>query len=202
MDASGIGMSGPQVVLDELNHRFLNSLQIIATLAAMHPHDDALEPGAGLRLARLRACIGALGRLHRQLASPHADSFEDGGAEICGALTEAFGRPVALTLSVEEEPEDPSLSRGLLLVLTELMTNALKHAWAEPLVVEVALARSGRGWRLRVDSNTRGARGRPRVAAALAEWLGGELSVDAGAGFAVSVALPACARAALPSVCV
>ena len=196
MDCSRFEPSGPYVVLDELNHRFLNSLQVIATLAAVDLRGEA-EHTVIAKLSNLRSCIGAFGRLHRMLALPTAWPFEDACSEICGALTEALGRPLALSLEVEAEPDDPALSRGLLLLLTELITNALKHARVEPLAVRVRLRREHRGWRLRVDSNTRGHPTRPRVAAALAEWLGGELSVVTDAGLAISVAMPARARAAL-----
>ena len=184
------------LVLEELNHRFLNSLQIIATLAAVSPRDGPVAPAIGAKLTRLRGTIGALGRLHRLLARP-APPFEDGCIEACGALTEAFGRCVSLTVDVEDEPDDPALSRGMLLLLTELVTNALKHGRGERLGLAVSLARERRGWRLRVESDAPGRPGRPKVATALAEWLGGELSVVTDAGFAVSVAMPARARAAL-----
>lgn len=181
--------SGPQLVLDELNHRFLNSLQIISTLAAVSAADCDPECSAH-RSQRLRDCIGALARLHRMLAGSEWTPFADGCVEVCRALTDAFGRPVSLDVHVDEEPDDASLSHGLLLVMAELMTNALKHAGAEPLIVAVTLSRSAWGWSLLVDSNTLGQSGRPRIAHALAAWLGGDLSVDAREGFAVSVTLP------------
>lgn len=187
------------LVLEELNHRFLNSLQIIATLAAVSPRDGPVAPAVGAKLSRLVGAIGALGQLHRLLARP-APPFEDGCAEVCAALTEAFGRRVLLSMEVEDAPEDPRLSRGLLLLLTELVTNALKHGRGEVLRLSVSLSRESRGWRLRVASDAPGQPGRPRVATALAEWLGGELSVVTDAGFAVSVAMPARARAALAAV--
>ena len=87
-----------------------------------------------------------LARLHRMLAGSAWTPFADGCVEVCRALTDAFGRPVSLDVHVDEEPDDASLSHGLLLVMAELMTNALKHAGAEPLIVAVTLSRSAWGW--------------------------------------------------------
>lgn len=200
MSVSQCAGSAPELVLEELNHRFLNSLQIIASLAHMQPQETASAPAVRERMGRLRDCISALGRLHRHLARPVMMPFEDAAAEICGAVAEAFGRPVQVSVSVDQEPADVSLSRGLQLMLAELMTNAVKHSRAERLSVGIELLQTWDGWVLRVGSNTQATSGTPRVAAALATWLGGELTVDRGQGFAVTVSLPVAARAALPFV--
>lgn len=182
-------MSGPQLVLDELNHRFLNSLQVIATLAAVTPTEA--EAGVSTRLQRLRTCIGALGAVHRLLANPIIPDVEDGAAEVCCALAAAFDRRVYVDLRVDSEPEDASLRRGLLLLVVELVTNALKHGSSEALAIQIALEFGVGGWRLTVRSSTRATSGKPRVATALAEWLGGALEVDLINDFTVRVTLPA-----------
>ena len=190
----GIGVQ--EVVLTELHHRFYNSLQVISSLAGGLMRSD-LQPADQRRAAaELQQRVAVIGGLHRLLAQPQGGDLKPVCDDLCRTLASAFAREDArISVSVRCTATDASTARGLLLMVAELVTNAMKHTLPEfPLSIDVDLTGRIEAYELKVISAGvgRGAAppGRPRVASELAELFGGSLAVETDRPYAVRVSLP------------
>jgi two-component sensor histidine kinase len=116
-----------QVLVKEINHRVKNSLQLVASMLSLQAADD---PEVGRRLQEASSRIMAIGRAHERLyRSPQVEKIELAGylTDICRDLHEvtpnvsfAASGPVFLNT-------DHAITVAL--VVTELVTNAAKHAY-------------------------------------------------------------------------
>jgi chemotaxis family two-component system sensor kinase Cph1 len=184
------------MLLRELNHRFFNSLQVIASMTGGLLRDQPHGHRAR-EVERIQDRLAQLGRLHRLLAEPMEQSQTLLAAcrLLCRTLTQAFDRPDArVLLMISSGPEDPMQIRGLMLLIAELVTNALKHASAGmPATIRITLDCREQGYRLNVRSEDLGAEGPcapPRIAAHIVRSLGGTLDAFRRKGFHVRVLLP------------
>lgn len=150
-----------QVLLQELNHRVANSLQIIASILMQRvKRVQSEEARTHLREAHSR--VMSIATLQRLLASN-----ESGGVvlklyltDLCASIgASMIADPDRLTLNVSADDSvmssDQSVSVGL--IVTELAINALKHAFpdaAQPHCrIDVDFAAQGSGWVLTVSDN-------------------------------------------------
>jgi two-component sensor histidine kinase len=122
--------SKADVLITEMNHRWCNSLQIISS-SLKHLCRDGPESGRlSRRLEDLNDQIQAMAALHRRLAHlpSTGELFESYCGALCLDLLLAFGRTdVTPLLTIMEPRLDGCLRQHLALLVTELMTNALKH---------------------------------------------------------------------------
>lgn len=146
-----------QVLLQELNHRVANSLQIIASVLMQRVRSvQSEEARVHLRDAHHR--VMSVATLQRQLAST-----ADGDVRLRPYLTDLcasigasmIAEPGEQSLSVVVDDSvmssDRSVSVGL--IVTELVINALKHAYpdgAQGGNIKVAFASTPLGWVLTV----------------------------------------------------
>lgn len=186
-----------EVLLTELHHRFYNSLQVISSLAGGLARDGMCASNQRRAVDRLQSRIAVLGRLHRLLSEPHGTDLGRSCEVLCRTLASAFDREDALMRVVAPVgPVDAGVARGLLLLLSELVTNAMKHNSGDhPLQVSVEVSRSGECLDLVVTSSGHNrwgtAGGRPRVASELTERLGGVLTIAAGRKYVAHATLRA-----------
>lgn len=130
------------LLLDELSHRVMNDLQ---RLVGMLRAEAAAEPQATEPLLRAAGRLQVMGRLHRRIAQRSSDTMTD-SAGFIEALVEdlreavAPGQPVALVAAVERHPLPVATAGDLGLVLNEMVTNALKHAFPDGRAGEVQVA--------------------------------------------------------------
>jgi len=120
-----------QVLLKEINHRVKNSLQLVAGMLRLQAGDD---PQIGQRLKEASSRIMAIGRAHDRLyRSPQVEKIElaDYLSDICHDLNGAtpncdvyFEALAPLLLNTDQ-------AIGLALVVTELVSNAAKHAYPD-----------------------------------------------------------------------
>ena len=191
------------ILLQELQHRVANSLQIIASVllqsARRAPSDDTRN-----HLYDAHSRVMSVAALQKQLAS---STLGEVGlrayfAELCQSIGAAMIRdPEQLTLEVnaDESVASAEVSVSLGLIVTELVINALKHAFPGRRhgKIMVGYRSTGPAWTLSVRDDGVGmpkdcAGARPglgtSIVAALAQQLQASVQVaDAGPGTTVSI---------------
>ncbi|MDA9404348.1 sensor histidine kinase [Bradyrhizobium sp. CCBAU 45389] len=154
-----------ELVLREFHHRMKNTL----TLLSASVRRDFTRAGSrdmSLAVDRFERRIVAFGRLY-QLLSDHDDPLAVSVApffeNLCGALSEAVLEPAAIRCEVAIEGGVLSASRchRLALMLTELVTNAAKHAFPNKngALIRIDVARRDGAWVCTVADNGIGAIG-------------------------------------------
>lgn len=198
-----------EILLKELHHRVKNNLQVITSLLSLQAGyvDD---PRALKVLEDSRNRVRLIAQVHESLYR---------GENVSGVEPEGFVRDVTnnlflsyainpeaihLTTDVESDPLGADLAVPCGLIINELVSNALKHAFvgAETGEIRVELRRQPSGaYRLRVEDNGVGIHDaayyqQPRTLGwqlvhALTRQLGGSIEVRSGQGTEVIVTFPA-----------
>jgi two-component sensor histidine kinase len=118
--------------LRELQHRVRNNLQMITALIRMEARGIS-DMSTGQGFDRLAGRVEALGLLYRALEASGPDSPVDLGvylSEIASAVMRAHAvEGTHLDLQVDAWPVSLDIAMPVGLVVNELMTNALKHAF-------------------------------------------------------------------------
>ena len=197
-----------EVMLQEIHHRVKNNLQVIASLINMQMrrmHEEASKEA----LEECKSRIHAIALIHEILYRAHDYAhvrFSEYAAILTRTVLQGTGlvpSDVELSLAMEDValPVDRAIPCGL--ILNELVTNALKHAFpnARPGTITVELARVGSDKvRLAVRDDGRGLPEtfdltKPssvglQLVATLAEQLGATLEVSSEGGTAFVLTLP------------
>ena len=150
-----------QTLLQEMQHRVANSLQIIASILMIKARAVASEETRQhLRDAHQRVMSVAEVQAHLH-ASGGVDKIKVGGylTKLCSSLAKSMvdeDRPLALEVIADAGKigSDKAVSIGL--IVTELMINAVKYAFpvAKPDAhVLITYASAGDGWTLTVADN-------------------------------------------------
>jgi two-component sensor histidine kinase len=120
-------------LLRELQHRVTNNLQMITALIRLESRTIP-DGSTTARFDRLAGRIEALGLLYRSLAQTADGSTIDLGvylSEIASAVMRAHAvEGIHLNLQVDTWPVSVNVAMPAGLVVNELLTNALKHAFA------------------------------------------------------------------------
>jgi two-component sensor histidine kinase len=193
-------VSDRDFVLQELSHRFFNSLQVIDSLLAAALRAPADEDDARYRLQAIRSRVLLIAKLHRRVARERAfgELLESHCRDVCIDLVRCFGREdVTPWLEISEVNLSMAREQQLVQLIVELVSNSLKHSRSDGYgIIWVDLNPCGEGL-LELNVRDNGASvpplefpSPPRIAHALALRLGGALSVAAGDGFAVRVRFP------------
>jgi len=144
---------------DEANHRIKNSLLLTQALLRMQRRAST-EPDARDALRQAEGQIDSIARFHGKLAEGGAHGWvdireylESMCADLAESITET--RQLQIETDVMAEPTHGRLALKLGLIVSELVTNAVKHAsqTERPLVVRVSFARRENGRRLVVEDN-------------------------------------------------
>jgi len=145
------------VLLQELNHRVANSLQIIASVLMQRVRRVQSEETRGhLRDAHHR--VMSIATLQRQLAATATGdvALRPYFTELCASIgASMIADPALLKLTVDADASvidaDKSVSLGL--IVTELVINSLKHAFPDIDArgsIVVGFHKTGKGWSLTV----------------------------------------------------
>lgn len=120
------------VLLRELQHRVKNNLQMITALIRLEAR-NLPDDSTGSRFDRLAGRIEALALLYRSLSDDTDSETIDLGvylSEIASAVMRAHApEGIRLDLKVDTWPVSVNVAMPAGLVVNELLTNALKHAF-------------------------------------------------------------------------
>lgn len=181
------------LLLQEVNHRVANSLQIIASLTSLQ-EGTLSDPAARAVLAAVRHRVAAVAQVHRRLYTS-ADVRTVALNDYLGGLLAEISRSVE-TAHIDfravplEVPPDRAVSLGV--ILSELVTNALKYAYPDLRQggpIRVTLGREGDSGLLRVEDDGVGGAGAEfpsgtglgrRIVQSMASAIGGLVEVAGG----------------------
>lgn len=193
-----------RTMFQELQHRVANNMQFVAALLTLQKRkvgDDPDAARAALDEARVR--LETISRIHRRLYDPERISLPVGGylQELCTDLLDATGaRNVVCLVDVPPVSLDLTRLTTLSLLVVEVVTNALKHAFepGERGTITIRLERlggelmvltvadDGKGMPKGFDPGTSKSLGY-RISQGLAGQLGGALTYGGTAGTTVRV---------------
>jgi two-component sensor histidine kinase len=188
------------VVLEELNHRWFNALQVLSSSLQSLRHAGASTATLDERLTRIDLQVRALAALHRRLARPpdQHQTLEAYCHALCIDVLLAFEREeITPWVRMCDIAVSPATAVQVGTLVVELLTNALKHgrAPAEGGTVWVSMKRldDGRLELTAADSfpAPTAEAVRPRIIEGLVNRLGGELSIQMDTGYMTRIRFPA-----------
>lgn len=150
-----------ELLLEEMQHRIANSLQIIASILLLKASTvQSEETRLHLQDAHKRVMSVAAVQQHLR-ASGHGDPIEVAPylSKLCGTLAESMigeNRSVSVEVLAEEGTASSSEAVSLGLIVTEGMINALKHAFPPDKKdgrIVVAYKVNGLNWKLSIADN-------------------------------------------------
>lgn len=193
-----------QVLMQELQHRVANSLQIIASVLLQSARQvNSEETRSHLSDAHNR--VLSVATLQKQLATTQEGdvALRAYFTELCQSISASMiAKPdfLSLTAEVDDSKVDARVSVSLGLIATELVINSLKHAFPgghRDGRIVVHFHSSEAGWTLRVDDNgvgfpTDGTTAKPGLGTGIVEALASQLDAvvtitDAYPGTIVSI---------------
>jgi two-component sensor histidine kinase len=153
------------VLLREMQHRVANSLQIIASVLLQNARKVQSEESRGhLRDAHQR--VMSVAAVQRQLAESNLSkvTIRPYLAQLCQSLGASMigdHEQLRLVVTGDESDTTPEISVSLGLIVTELVINALKHAFPDDRkgLITVDYRASPEGWTLSVVDDGIGMRG-------------------------------------------
>ena len=149
-----------QVLLQELQHRVANSLQIIASVLMQSARRvQSEETRTHLFSAHNR--VMSIATLQKQLAITSNNEVElrPYFKELCASIGASMideGSRISLSSTADDSKATANVSVSLGLIVTELVINALKHAFPnanQTGSVTVDYAAKGKGWTLDVEDD-------------------------------------------------
>ncbi|HLL28354.1 MAG TPA: histidine kinase dimerization/phosphoacceptor domain -containing protein [Xanthobacteraceae bacterium] len=139
-----------EFLLRELQHRVMNSLQILSSLLGMQGR-EAVDPAARIELARARERVMGMSAIYKYLYGAEVSEKVDFGEllrAICAESEKSYSGE-SRTITCESIPLIVSggQAASLAVLVNELITNALKHAYpeGEPGPILVRLLRNEEG---------------------------------------------------------
>jgi two-component sensor histidine kinase len=151
------------VLLQELQHRVANSLQIIASVLMQSARRVQSEE-TRLHLHDAHSRVMSIAMLQKQLAVTQLESVElrTYFADLCRSISASMiDDPQRLTLEtiVDDTATNSDASVSMGLIVTELVINAIKHAFPEQTArgkITVSFAANDGDWLLSVSDNGAG----------------------------------------------
>lgn len=144
------------LLLQELNHRTKNNLNMISSLLNLQSNELGDAPAAeAVRQGRYR--VDSLALIHKKLyqedySSIHMQQYLK---ELLEHLNESFDPEVVIDTSIGVEQMAVDKAIPIALIVNELVTNALKYGKASDSesIIRVSLHEAGKGYELRISDN-------------------------------------------------
>jgi len=189
----------------ELQHRVANNLQFVASALL---HEKRLTEKGSIGALALEAALSRLNlmaRVHRRLHDPTAIDLpiEDYLEDLCTDLVKASDRPnIQLAIKAEAPGLDLESLMTLSLIIAEVVTNSLKHAFPNRMNGNISIAITtknhmrmliitddGCGISSTFERNKRSGLGQA-ILKNLASQLDGTLSYERGSGTTIRLVFP------------
>ncbi len=140
-------------LLHEVDHRVKNNLQLIASLLVLQCRRES-DPAVRAALATILGRVNAVAVVHRRLFQDDPLRF-DVAAFLSDLVEDRGGGPITLRIGTERAEVPTSLAAPLALVVNELLSNALKHAFPNGREghIEVSLTREGDKLRIGINDD-------------------------------------------------
>jgi two-component sensor histidine kinase len=191
------------ILLQEVQHRVANSLQIIASVLMQSARRVQSEEARG-HLHNAHHRVMSIAALQKQLSTSLGGSVELRAyftqlSQSLGASMIADPARLSIQVTVDDSAVEADVSVSLGLIVTELVINALKHAFPDerPGTIAIDYRSSGEDWALSITDNGIGmpvGSEAPKaglgsgIVEALAKNLEGEIKLsDAGPGTVVTI---------------
>lgn len=194
-----------ELLFRELQHRVSNNLQVVSGLLALQMRDISDEK-ARQALDEAARRLGLIGRIHRQLYSPHGEQlrlsvFLD---QLAADLIDAGGRQgVEIEVEVDEEVDlAAEAAVPVALIIAEAVANAIEHGFVgrdtghilirAVLVgnmLEIIVADDGGGLPAGFSLDESDSLGL-KLARMLTQQLGGDFRLDSGDGTIARLTIP------------
>jgi chemotaxis protein methyltransferase CheR len=158
-------LSEKETLLQEMQHRVANSLQIIASILLLKARTVQSDE-TRLHLQDAHRRVMSVAAVQQQLqASAHGEQFPIAPylSHLCETLAASMigeGRPIRVEVRAGAADVSSTEAVSIGLIVTELVINALKHAFADGAAggrILVTYGASGKGWGLTVRDNGVGA---------------------------------------------
>ena len=147
------------ILLQEVQHRVANSLQIIASVLMQAARKVQSEEARGhLQDAHHRVMSIASVQRHLAVSSPNDVALRPYFAQLCESLAASMiadPKTMSVEVAVDDSVVGVNKSVSLGLIVTELVINALKHAFPghTPGKIRVEYRSKGPDWRLSVSDD-------------------------------------------------
>ena len=126
-------LAAKTMLVHEVDHRVKNNLQMVVGLLAMQTRAIA-DPAARAAMEAMRTRIEALGTVHRRLyQSNDVERFDvaEFARDLVTDLIHGSGRNIRLHLDLEAVEVPVEKAPPVALMMNELITNTLKHAFPD-----------------------------------------------------------------------
>jgi len=191
------------ILIQEVQHRVANSLQIIASVLMQSARRVQSEEARG-HLHNAHHRVMSIAAVQRQLSTSSGGNVELRSyfTQLCESLSASMiadGNRLSISVTVDDSVVEADVSVSLGLIVTELVINALKHAFVEQQTGRIAVdyRSTGSDWTLSVADDGIGmpaGSGAPKaglgtgIVEALARNLQGEIKLsDTNPGTAVTI---------------
>ena len=152
-----------QVLLQELQHRVANSLQIIASVLMQSARRVQSEE-TRVHLQNAHSRVMSIAMLQKQLAVTELKSVElrTYFLDLCRTISASMiddSQRITLKTIVDETTTNSDVSVSMGLIVTELVINAIKHAFSDQTTggqITVSFGADGGDWLLSVSDNGAG----------------------------------------------
>jgi two-component sensor histidine kinase len=133
IDDLAVARERSNTLFRELQHRVANNLQFVAALLYLSKKTLETDSAGAQALEAARSRLDLMARVHRRLHDPSAVDLPVARylGELCADLIKASDKP-GIRLAVEAPPAvefDLETLMSLSLIVAELVTNSLKHAF-------------------------------------------------------------------------